>query len=78
MLNNLVLSHIGEPEEIMHHGESVLLYGSNLLLIIMGIVFINKLMKQKATKKLTMWFGLILILNYVLVFIFGGIEEILG
>jgi hypothetical protein len=54
------------------------LVAGNLFLVIAGIVFIYKLFKQKNIRISGITFGIALLLNYILVVIYGTIFDLLG
>ncbi|MCM2536143.1 hypothetical protein NDK43_32525 [Neobacillus pocheonensis] len=75
------------PHYLLHvtavpHTESPSLIWSlatgNLFLVIAGIVFIYKLFKQKNVRTSGITFGIALLLNYILVAIYGTIFDLLG
>jgi hypothetical protein len=54
------------------------LVAGNLFLVIAGYVFIYKLFKQKNIRISGITFGIALLLNYILVVIYGTIFDLLG
>lgn len=74
----LYLLHITDEP----HTESELqlwgIFVCNLFLVVTGIIFMYKLYKQKEIKKTAITFGVALLINYVLILIFGSVFDLLG
>ncbi|OIK12480.1 hypothetical protein [Bacillus sp. MUM 13] len=74
----LVLAHVTADAHVENDFQLWLLLVCNIFMVITGFIFIYKLFKQRTGRKLTIIFGISLLVNYVLVLIFGSAFDLLG
>ncbi|MGE8207162.1 hypothetical protein ACQKP0_21965 [Heyndrickxia sp. NPDC080065] len=74
----LYLMHITDEPHTESEWQLWMIFVCNFFLVVTGFIFMYKLFKQKTLKKTAITFGIALVINYLLVLIFGSVFDLLG
>ncbi|MBL5771572.1 hypothetical protein B5V89_17480 [Heyndrickxia sporothermodurans] len=74
----MYLLHATEDAHVENDFQLWLVFFCNFLMVITGFIFMYKLFTLKNAKKIGITFGIILLINYFLILLFGSFFDLLG